>query len=101
MTKDTERALAAITPLAEALNIKVKADDKKLYCNNQAIGIACNSTMATIDEFIGYLIVNEWLKNRKYQLNKGQTKSDLEQAVKRYWITQKESFGEEVEVNAE
>ena len=54
MTNDTERALKAIEPIAKILNIKVSADAFFLYCNGQAIGISCNSTYATVKEFLGY-----------------------------------------------
>lgn len=57
MTKDTERALEIIEPIAKELHIEVSADDDYLYINNDGgIGITCNSTRATLMEFVGWLI---------------------------------------------
>lgn len=57
MTKDTEKALEIIEPIAKELNIEVSADDDFLYINNDGgIGISCNSTRATLMEFVGWLI---------------------------------------------
>ena len=58
MTKDTERALEIIKPIAEMVGVEVEADDNLLYINNDGgIGITCNSTRATVLEFIGWLII--------------------------------------------
>ena len=58
MTKDTERALEIIKPIAEMVGVEVKADDNLLYINNDGgIGIAFNSTKATVLEFVGWLII--------------------------------------------
>lgn len=54
MTEDTRKAMAMIKPIARELGIKVQADEQFLYCNCQAIGIAGNSTYATLTEFIAY-----------------------------------------------
>lgn len=64
MTEDTKRALEAIAPIAKELRIDVSADENILYCNGQAIGIACNSTYATIMEFIGYVFATTYNKDR-------------------------------------
>ena len=83
MTKDTERAIEIIAPICGELGITVDADKDFLYCNGQAIGIGCNSTYATLNEFIGYLMVD--LCNRecyRYKLPK-----ELEKSIKRYWFT--------------
>ena len=54
MTKDTERALEIIAPIAKELGVKVTADDNLLYINNDGgIGITFNSTRATVLEFVG------------------------------------------------
>ena len=94
MTRDSERAIAAIKPLADELGIKVTADEKRLYCNGQAIGISCNSTSATIDEFIGYLFYKVWLKNRGYKID-GRSSVKIKEAIRDYWITNAESAGME------
>lgn len=65
MTEDTARALEIIKPLANELNIRVRADGRYLFCNGQAIGIMYNSTHATIMEFIGYLIFRWAAENAK------------------------------------
>ena len=58
MTKDTERALEIIKPIADMVGVKIEADDNLLYINNDGgIGITCNSTRATVLEFIGWLII--------------------------------------------
>jgi hypothetical protein len=83
MTEDTKRALEIIQPIAKELNINVSADGHCLYCNGQAIGIACNSTYATLNEFLGYAMLWMFLRNpgRWRGLPSG-----FEKQVKEYWI---------------
>lgn len=80
MTDDTKRALEIIKPMADELNIKVDADDRLLYCNEQAIGIGCNSTYATIMEFVGYVIVKEYSKWHRFTPR-------LFTDIKRFWVS--------------
>lgn len=80
MTPDTQRAIEIIKPLADELNIEVEADKRCLYLNGQAIGIGCNSTYATIMEFIGYLIF-VWAKDKRVSLP-----YEFSQRVRRYWV---------------
>lgn len=82
MTEDTKRALEAIKPLADELGITLDADDKILYVDNIGIGIACNSTWATLMEFIGYLFLNE------YDALFRNTEMTVEQndIIRRFWI---------------
>ena len=82
MTEDTKRALAIIQPMAKELNIEVAADDSLLYCNGQAIGIAWNSTYATIKEFLGYAMI--WIGRREYRWK---VPDKFESEIKRYWIS--------------
>ena len=82
MTEDTKRALDAIMPIAHELNIAVKADDRFLYCNGQAIGIGCNSTYATIVEFISYAMF--WLTIREPRFRP--LSLVTEKQIKRYWM---------------
>ena len=82
MTKDTERALAAIQPMAKELGIEVDASDLCLYCNGQAIGIAYNSTYATVKEFLGYALYWTSKKDARYTISK-----EFEEEIKRYWVT--------------
>lgn len=85
MTNDTRIALEKIAPIAYELNIDVKADGSFLYCDGQAIGIGCNSTYATINEFIGYAFLK--MCEREYRYKEGlEEAKDLQQAVKRYWF---------------
>lgn len=84
MTKDTMRALEIITPIAEELGITVEADDSILYVNSVKIAISCNSTWATLFEFIGYLITEYDREFRSLKL----TESQLEN-IKRSWYRSK------------
>lgn len=68
MTNDTKRAIEIIEPMAKELKIEVSADDRLLYCNGQAIGISCNSTYATINEFLGYAFLR--MCDREYPRRK-------------------------------
>lgn len=81
MTDDTYRAQCIIQPLADELGIQVRADENYLFLNGQAIGIACNSTYATIMEFIGYLIFL-WAKDKCEAVPGAMTRR-----IKRYWYT--------------
>lgn len=84
MSNDTERALEIIKPMADVLGgLIVKADDDFLYIEDIAIGISCNSTWATLMEFIGYVVATKYSdKFRRIDLKPKQ----LEQ-IKRYWFT--------------
>lgn len=82
MSEDTKRALDAITPIADALNIRVSADDTFLYLNGQAIGIECNSTWATVNEFIGYAFCTTWIKDKCVKIPE-----QLKERIRRYWFS--------------
>lgn len=84
MTDDTKQALEAIEPIAKALNIQVSADDRFLYLNGQAIGIGCNSTWATVNEFIGYAFLKVWMKDKYMYCDMS---DELRDRIKRYWFT--------------
>ena len=84
MTDDTKQALEAIEPIAKVLNIHVLADDKFLYCNGQAIAIGCNSTYATIMEFIGYVLIAEY--DRRFILTED-LPTYYKKRVKEYWFS--------------
>lgn len=85
MTDDTRRALEAIQPIAKVLNIQVSADDKFLYCNGQAIGIGCNSTWATVNEFIGYVFSTTWMQDKCVRIP-----AYLKERIRRYWFTKEQ-----------
>lgn len=82
MTEDTRRALEIIKPIAKELNVKVDADNSILYLGDQAIGIGCNSTYATVMEAIGYFFLMEYTHWRKVDVTK-ETGED----IRRYWIS--------------
>ena len=82
MTEDTKRALEIIEPIANAMKVQVSADKSFLYCNGQAIGIECNSTYATINEFIGYLFLKVWTKDKCFKIPPAVT-----ERVQRYWFS--------------
>jgi len=87
MTSDTERALEIIEPMAKELNIEVSADDRLLYCNGHAIGISCNSTYATINEFLGYAFLR--MCEREYRFKAGIAEAtELNKEIRRYWVSQ-------------
>lgn len=86
MTPDTERALKIIEPIAKELNIKVSAEGGLLYIDDPyegetAIGISCNSTYATIMEFIGVLALRH-ARDRRWEVSKKQ-----QETIKRYWVS--------------
>ena len=81
MTENTRRALEIIKPIADFLKIEVSADWKVLYVNEIGIGIACNSTYATVMEFIGFLLMSEYPKFRGIHIDKW----DID-AIERYWV---------------
>ena len=84
MTNDTEKAMEIIKPMAKELNIDVSADDHCLYCNGQAIGIACNSTFATINEFLGYAMLRMMSRNPSRWRG---VPNGFDQQVKKYWVS--------------
>lgn len=87
MTSDTQKALELIIPIAAALDIEVHADGSLLYCNGQAIGIGCNSTYATVNEFIGYAFLR--MCRREYRFKEGISEAkELVEAIKRYWYSE-------------
>ena len=83
MTKDTERALELIAPLAKELGIELDADGMCMYCNGQPIGIACNSTYATLKEFLGYAMYFVSKKDYRYE----NIPSSFVAQIKRYWYS--------------
>lgn len=83
MTEDTKRALEIMWPIAEELNIKVEANDKILKMDGQAIGIACNSTWATMMEMIGWIFIERYCRDfREIDIDW----NELNETIKRYWI---------------
>ena len=96
MTKDTERALEIIRPIAKMAGVDVKADDNLLYINNDGgIGIACNSTRATVLEFIGWLIIYYDSHFRDLGLNDKQLATIRLCWYSQEWIDERRRNGEE------
>lgn len=84
MTEDTKRALEILAPIADELRIEMKATDKLLIMNGQAIGIACNSTHATLLEAIGWIFVEHYMKRfRPVDIEP----DELSDTVKRFWVS--------------
>ena len=64
------------------MGITLSADDGLLYIGEDAIGIGCNSTYATVMEAVGYIFLKEFPKFRYgVVLDK-----DLTEDIKRYWV---------------
>ena len=80
MTEDTRRALEIIKPIAELYSIRINADDKYLYLNENRIGISCNSTWATVNEFVGFLF--EVYDNLFRQID---LTEEQKHRIERYW----------------
>lgn len=88
MTEDTKRALEIIKPLADELHINLEANENVLYMNKQGIGIACNSTYATLMEMVGYIFLKVYVQEfRGYYDDLG----DVPEFVKRYWAKKGEN----------
>ena len=83
MTEDTKRAIEILKPICDLLGIRLDADSGLLYLKDQAIGIGCNSTYATVMEAIGYIFLTEFPKFRYGAVPDKQLTED----VKRYWIS--------------
>ena len=83
---DTERALEAIRPIAKELHIKIDADGNFLYCNGQPIGIGCNSTYATIMEFVGYVFATVYAHDR-IEAHGEKLPREVADRIKRYWFS--------------
>ena len=91
MTEDTRRALEIIAPMAKELDIEVKTQGSYgnyLVCNGQYIGIADNSTFATIMEFIGYVFATVY-KHNVFDTHGETLPPKVLNRVKKYWVNKK------------
>ena len=85
MTYDTMKALELIKPISSELGFNVYADDnymyiKGTYLREAVICITANSTYATLNEFIGVLIL---LYNKNFRfLN---LSDEQENAIRNSW----------------
>ena len=81
-TEDTKQAIEILRPICNLLGITLFADAGLLYIGEDAIGIGCNSTYATVMEAVGYIFLKEFPKFRYgVVLDK-----DLTEDIKRYWV---------------
>ena len=85
MTNDTARAVEALKPLMDYLNVDIEADEKRLYMGGQAIGISCNSTWATLMEAIGWLFLQKYVPDRE-RYNKVLT-PEGKRKIKEFWMS--------------
>lgn len=99
MTPDTERALKIVRPLAEELDVEIKATDKLLYIDGQAVRISCNSTYATLMEIIGWFFLKRYCPDFRAVDIDYQEQKDT---IMRYWIDKDKlkKIGLEQEVQA-
>ena len=96
MTEDTREAIEIILPLAEKLGISVRANKTTLKMDNQAIGIGCNSTWATLMEMIGWIFYRKYCKEfRPVDIDYQEVKD----TIMRYWVNDDllKKLGEEIE----
>ena len=85
MTEDTKKALEIIKPIAELYGIWIDADNKYLYANSKMIGISCNSTWATVNEFVGFLALEYDSRFRELNLTEEQ-----KNRIQRFWKRKEE-----------
>ena len=81
VTEDTKKAIEILNPIAKELNISIEADDNCLFMDDTAIGIACNSTYATLMEAIGWIFMTQYPKFRKIEIPR-----DMEKNITRYCV---------------
>ena len=81
ITEDTRLALEALAPICRELRINIDVDGAALILNGQRIGIACNSTYATIMEAIGYIFFREYPRFRC----SAWIDDELQENIQRYW----------------
>ena len=87
MTKDTKRALEIIKPLADELDITIRADDEYLYMNSQPIRIECNSTYATLMEALGFIYYQFYPWSLRCDRK---TIAELKKAITHNWVRRKD-----------
>ena len=94
MTEDTKRAVEILRPVMDLLQIRMTATDKVLILKNDAIGISCNSTWATVMEAIGWLFLKAYAQDFRPSVSE-EIDYDLREDIQRYWIKRKslQKFG--------
>ena len=81
MTEEAKQAVEILAPICKELHIDIKADGNRLYLNGQGIGIACNSTYATVMEGLGYIFLKKYPQFRMVAVTQS-----LQKAIKRHWV---------------
>ena len=94
MTDDTKRAVEILRPIMEELRIPMEATNSRLILRDDAIGIECNSTWATIMEAIGWLFLKAYAQDFRPSVSE-EMDYDLRDDIQRYWIKRKilQKFG--------
>ena len=85
MTDDTKRAVEILRPVMDLLQIQMTATDKVLILKNDAIGISCNSTWATVMEAIGWLFFRVYAKDFRTTVLKSMD-CFFREDIQRYWM---------------
>lgn len=88
MTDDTKRAVEILQPIMKELGIPMEATNNKLILKDDAIGIACNSTWATVMEAIGWLFLKAYAQDFRPSVRE-EMDYDLRENIQRYWIKRK------------
>lgn len=94
MTDDTKRAVEILQPIMEELGIPMEATNSRLILRDDAIGIDCNSTWATVMEAIGWLFLKAYAQDFRPSVSE-EMDYDLREDIQRYWIKRKilQKFG--------
>ena len=80
--------LEMIKPICEVFDITeydyeiTESLSEWLVIYDTKIGCSCNSLTAVLDELIGYIFVNHWVRNRSLGTFKTQTLN----VIKQYWV---------------
>ena len=89
ITPDIAEAVKILWPICEELNIELSADGSVMNIGGQKIGVSCNSTYATVMEAIGFLFYHEYA----HRFRTHEISDETEEAIKRYWIKERQSEG--------
>lgn len=86
MTDNTKRAVEILRPVMDLLQIRMTATDNVLILKNDAIGISCNSTRATVMEAIGWLFFRVYAKDFRRTVLES-TDEFFREDIQRYWMS--------------
>lgn len=96
ITPDIEKAVKILLPICEELGYQIHADGSVMTIGGQKIGVRFNSTYATVMEGLGFLFLREYRNRFRQHMLSG----DTMEAIKRYWIKEKQSEGSATDVKA-